>query len=163
MRSLWPSNMRNWPASLSAVVIIAILLSVEVNSQATSRKGEEDPDSRPPLTRADLEIVQRAQEILDTPAKWNRADTRVCPPDAQTYSIYCALQKATVEVMGEFKHRGGAMQEMRFVIDEIAPNHDKYHHRLMDYNNDPTTTFEDVRKAFMLLEQRIVKQLSGGK
>jgi hypothetical protein len=65
--------------------------------------------------------------------------------------------------MGEFKHRGGAMQEMRFVIDEIAPNHDKYHHRLMDYNNDPTTTFEDVRKAFMLLEQRIVKQLSGGK
>jgi hypothetical protein len=32
------------------------------------------------------------------------------------------------------------MQEARFFIDDIAPNHSKYNHRLMDYNNDPTTT-----------------------
>jgi hypothetical protein len=51
------------------------------------------------------------------------------------------------------------MQEARFVIDEIAPNRNNYNHRLMDYNNDPTTTFADVKKFFHLLEGRVTKRL----
>jgi uncharacterized HAD superfamily protein len=39
--------------------------------------------------------VKRARRILDSPEKWNRADTRQCPPDAKTFSLYCALEKAT--------------------------------------------------------------------
>jgi hypothetical protein len=44
------------------------------------------------------------------------------------------------------------VQEARFLIDDIAPNRKNYHHRLMDYNNDPTTTFADVQKFFRLLD-----------
>jgi hypothetical protein len=50
------------------------------------------------------------------------------------------------------------MQEVRFVIDDIAPNRN-YNHRLMDYNNDPTTTFADIQKVFALVETRIAARL----
>jgi hypothetical protein len=69
------------------------------------------------------------------------------------------LEKATDEVTGNFQHRSAAMQEARFVIDEIAPNRN-YDHRLMDYNNDSKTIFADVQKVFRLLQQRIAERLT---
>ena len=122
----------------------------------------DDPNVRPPVTHADVQIVQRARQMLNSPDKWNRADTRDCPADAKTFSLYCALEKATNEVSGKFEHRGAAMQEARFVIDDIAPNAKKYNHRLKDYNNDPTTTFADIQTFFQLLEQRITVRLKEG-
>jgi hypothetical protein len=127
---------------------------------ALSLSAQNDSEVRPPVTKADLEIVRRAAKILDSPSKWNRADSRVCPKGAKTFSLYCALEKATDEVSGNFAHRGAAMQEARFVIDEIAPNRNSYEHRLMGYNNDPTTTFADLEKVFRLLEERLAKRLN---
>jgi hypothetical protein len=150
---------KTWPLILSALLIFAATLTAQsLPSQATTTGGD-DPDARPPVTKADVRIVQRAREVLNSQSKWNRADTRVCPADAKTFSLYCALEKATDEVSGKFEHRGAAMQEARFVIDEIAPNRKNYHHRLMDYNNDPTTTFADTQKFFRLLEDRITRRL----
>jgi hypothetical protein len=117
---------------------------------------DDSADARPPVTKADVQIVQRAREMLNSESKWNRSDTRKCLPDARTYSLYCALQKATGQVTGKFDHRGAAMQEARFVIDDIAPNAKNYNHRL----NDSTTTFADVQKFFGLLEDRVSKRLS---
>ena len=124
-------------------------------------QGADDSEARPPVTKGDLEIVKRAREILSSPAKWNRADTRVCPADEKTFSLYCALEKATDEVSAHFEHRGAAMQEARFVIEEVAPHKD-YEHRLMGYNNDPTTTFADIQKVFSLLEAHVAKRLQEG-
>lgn len=120
----------------------------------------DNPEVKPPVSLTDLRIVRRAGQILDSPDKWNRADTRICPADAKTFSIYCALEKATMELSGQFEHRGAAMQEARFVIEAIAPNASKYEHRLMDYNNDPSTTFVDVGEFFQLLQDRIRQQLN---
>lgn len=116
---------------------------------------------RPPVAKVDLEIVRRAREILDSPSKWNRADNRVCPETAKTFSLYCALEKATTEKTGSFVHRGAAMQEARFVIAEIAPNVNYYEHWLRDYNNDPTTTFADVQKFYDVLQDHIARRLAG--
>src|ERR1700679_4148837 len=58
-----------------------------------------------------------------------------------TITIRPRRSDRTDEVSGRFEHRGAAMQEARFVIDEIAPHARSYEHRLMGYNNDPTTTF----------------------
>lgn len=135
---------------------IAYLREAGVKVSNSAMLVDED---KPPVTKYDVQIVQRAREILDSPAKWNRADTRVCPADAKTFSLYCALKRATDEVTGKFQHRGAAMQEARFVIDSVAPNRKNYHHRLMDYNNDPTTTFADVQKFFRLLEDRIMERV----
>jgi hypothetical protein len=124
-----------------------------------AQQRTDDDTVRPPVTQSDVRIVKRAREILDSPSKWNRADNRVCPAGAKKFSLYCALEKATDEVSGNFEHRGAAMQEARFVIDDIAPHAKSYEHRLMGYNNDPTTTFADIQKVFDLLEARIVKRL----
>jgi hypothetical protein len=53
--------------------------------------------------------VRRARKILNSPAKWNRADNRECPATQRTYSLYCALEKATEEVSKKFEHRGAAI------------------------------------------------------
>ncbi len=147
----------------SLILLAALMFPVCLPAQGTAGQAAATPDDsevRPPVTKADLQIVKRARKILDSPAKWNRADDRVCPADAKTFSLYCALEKATNEVTGNFERRGAAMQEARFVIDEIAPNHNNYQHRLMGYNNDPTTTFADIQKVFRLMEARITKRFA---
>ncbi len=150
-----------WSQIPTALLIFAAVLSAHLLlGQSTDRGDIDNPDAKPPVTRADVRIVQRARKILNSPSKWNRADTRICPPDARTFSLYCALEKATGEEKEKFQHRSAAMQEARFVIDEIAPNRKNYNHRLMDYNNDPTTTFADLKRFFQVLQDRISKRLA---
>ncbi|HEX8763788.1 MAG TPA: hypothetical protein VF740_01450, partial [Candidatus Acidoferrum sp.] len=116
-------------------------------------------EAGPPVTKADRQILEHAQKILDSPARWDRADTRKCPTEAKTFSSYCALEKAAYELTGKFEHRGAAMQEARFVIEEVVPDGQKYNHRLMGYNNDPNTAFADIQKVLRLLHERINKRL----
>ena len=136
--------------SRGCLFVALLLAAVSANGQGTATQSAADNSNvRPPITKADLRIVKRAREMLDSPAKRNRADNRVCPADAKTLSLYCALQMATIEVGGKAEHRGAALQEARFVIDEIAADR-KYEHRLMNYNNDPTTTFADIQKVLRI-------------
>jgi hypothetical protein len=141
------------------ISLAALVVSATLGAQTPQNSSAGDSDARPPVTKDDVRIAQLAKQILNSPEKWNRADNRVCPAEAKTFSLYCALEKATDEVSGNFKHRGAAMQETRFVIEEVAPDWKKYNHRLMDYNNDPKTTFADIQKVFALLETRIAKRL----
>ena len=141
------------------LVITILLLHFAVNTQTNATQSAvDDSKVRPPITKADLQVVRRAREILDSPAKWNRVDNRLCPAEAKTFSMYCALQMATNEVSGKSEHRGAALQEARFVIDEIAVDRN-YNHRLMDYNNDPTTTFADIQEVFHITESLIALRL----
>jgi hypothetical protein len=145
---------------LSLVLFCASILSSAAFAQATQGKFQGDSTADPPVTQEDVRIVQRAKAILGSPAKWNRADNRECPKTAKTFSLYCALETATDEVTGHFEHREAAMQQARFVIDDELAKGNHYNHRLMDYNNDPTTTFADTQKFFRLLEDRIVARLA---
>jgi len=140
-----------------ACLFVAVLLA-PFSAHAQGTASQSDSNVRPPISKADLQIVKRAREILDSPSKWNRADNRECPPDAKTFSLYCALQMATVEVGGKAEHRGAALQEARFVIDEIAIDR-KYEHRLMNYNNDTTTTFADIQEVLRITESLITLRL----
>jgi len=147
------------PKILTLTVAAILICSAALHSQSASDQDKDDPDARLPVTRTDLWIAQRAGKIVDSPEKWNRSDNRICPSAAKTFSLYCALETASLEIGGAFHHRDAVMQEARFVIDEIAPNRNTYHHRLMDYNNDPTTTFADIQKVLRLLQVRISQQL----
>ncbi len=126
---------------VSLFLLSALALSAQDNSKFTG-----PANANPAVTEGDIRIVQRARELLDSPAKWNRADNRECPASEATYSLYCALETATREVCKKFAHRGAAMQQARFVIDEVLAKGNHYKHRLMNYNNDPNTTFADVQK-----------------
>jgi hypothetical protein len=102
----------------------------------------------------DLSILEKAAEILSAEASWNRADNRKCPADATTWSIYCSLEKAEIEVTGGFHHRRPAAKLVRKIVDERTRNRD-YHHRLMEYNNDPITHLQDVQSLFKEAESEI--------
>ena len=113
-------------------------------------------------TTVDRAIIERAKKVLATSADWNRADNRTCPKDAVTWSIYCTLEKATIEVAGAFHHRRPALQIVRQLVDERTAGR-PYSHRLMDYNNDPTTTLAEVQSLFNEALRRMAAQAASGK
>jgi hypothetical protein len=143
---------------VKAILFLFLALCAVLSAQDSKFSGPSD--ANPPVSERDLRIVQRAREILNSPAKWNRADNRQCPATERTYSLYCALEKATEEIYKKFEHRGAVMQQARFAIDEVLAKGNHYEHRLMDYNNDPKTTFADVQKFFTIVEERIKRQLA---
>jgi hypothetical protein len=95
----------------------------------------------------DREIIQRADALLSSDAVWNRADNRKCPATAATWSMYCALERATRDVTGGFHHRRPALELVRVIVEDRTKGRD-YRHRLMDYNNDSTTHMADVHSVF---------------
>jgi hypothetical protein len=105
---------------------------------------ELDASREVPPSALDREILERAAAILSSESAWNRADNRKCPPAATSWSLYCAMERATVEVTGAFHHRRPALELVRQIVDERSAGR-PYNHRLMDYNNDPTTRLADVR------------------
>jgi hypothetical protein len=111
-----------------------------------------------PVSEKDVRILARAAEILKDPSHWNRHDDRECPPTAVTFSLYCAMWKATEEVMGEFNHRQGALEELRRTVEEASTGKD-YEHRLMGYNNDPATKLRDIQSVIKKTKMRIAGRL----
>jgi len=112
-----------------------------------------------PVTGEDLRILQRAGQILSSPAVWNRQDTRTCRPSDRTWSLFCALEKASLEVLGEYRHREAALQEVRFAIMD-ATNNRPFEHRLMDYNNLTSTRFEDIKAVLKVAADRVSGKLA---
>jgi hypothetical protein len=101
-----------------------------------------------PATEEDERILLLADELLKNEMRWNRQDDRWCEDDEQMdkRSLFCALHRASVDVLGHYDHRKAALQHVRLVIMERTPN-SGYAHRLQDYNNDPQTTHADIRSA----------------
>ncbi len=95
----------------------------------------------------DQKIVREAAVILSSEAAWNRGDNRECPATATTWSIYCAMEKATFDVTGGSHHRRPALEVVREIVDKRTATR-AYHHHLMGYNNDPTTHLDDVQSLF---------------
>jgi hypothetical protein len=145
---------------LALVLPSQVMHASAVLAHETEGKFQGDSNADPPVTQDDVRIVQRAKAILSSPVKWNRADNRECPKTAKAFSLYCAIEIASDEVSGHFEHREAAMQQARFVIDDDLAKGNHYDHRLMDYNNDPRTTFADTQEFFRLLEERIATRLS---
>jgi hypothetical protein len=140
-------------------VVLVASIAAPLHAQAPAPTRCLESEARPPVTPADLEIVNRAMRMVSSAASWNRAARRDCPATAATFSLQCALEKASDEVTGKHQHRQAALQEARFVIDDIAPRAKDYDHRLLDYNNDPATTFADIGRFFRLLQSRIAERL----
>ena len=115
-------------------------------------------DREAPPSALDLQIIAHARSLLAEEAVWDRADDRVCAPSDVTYSVYCALAEGTRVVAGEYQHRQPALQLVRRVVGEEWGERIK-NHRLMDFNNDPNTTFDDLARLFDLVQDRIVQSI----
>jgi hypothetical protein len=115
-----------------------------------------------PVTDEDLRILQRADKILVSPAVWNRSDTRTCTAADKTWSLFCALEKASLEVLGEYRHRDVALQEVRFAVEDVTKGIE-FEHRLMDYNNLASTRFDDIKGVLRVAMIRVSTRLEAQK
>jgi hypothetical protein len=112
-----------------------------------------------PVTAEDLRILERADQILASEAQWNRRDTRECGRTDKTWSLFCALQKACIEVLGVYEHRRVALQEVRFAVEEMVDVTKLGGHRLMGFNNLETTTFSDIKRVLETARARVADRL----
>jgi hypothetical protein len=112
-----------------------------------------------PVSTEDVRILDRAIELLPDERHWNRHDTRECPPGAPALSLFCALQAASIEVLGQYDHRRVALQEVRFAIERVSGGRE-FEHRLMDFNNLPGTTFDDIKKVLTMARENVASRLS---
>ena len=112
------------------------------------------------FNNTDLKIIQRADSLLKDKSVWSKQDDRECDDDIANgkYSLYCALYKASVDVAGEYIHRRPAMQIVRFTLEKYENGRVK-NHRLMDWNNHPDTTFEEVKKVLKESMEEVRKRL----
>ncbi len=113
-----------------------------------------------PVTNDDLRILQRADELLKNESVWNRKDDRECTDDEATgkRSLFCALQKACIDVLGAYDHRRVALQEVRFAVEDATRGQD-FEHRLRDFNNLPTTQLADIKKVLQVATDRVKLRL----
>jgi len=113
-----------------------------------------------PVTKDDLRILLRAEELLKDESAWNRKDDRECDDDEATgkRSLFCALQKACIDVLGAYDHRRAALQEVRFAVEDATRGQD-FEHRLRDFNNLPTTKLSDVKKVLHIAMDRVKSRL----
>ena len=111
-----------------------------------------------PPTSDDIRIIQRAMALVSDVGVWNRQDNRTCPPSPQKWSVFCALTQATVETSGGVHYRQPALQAVREVLNEVGGNR-LNKHRLMDYNNHPDTTFEEIHSLLQTAQTRLEQRL----
>ena len=113
-----------------------------------------------PVTKDDLLILLKADEFLKDESVWNRKDDRECEDDEATgkRSLFCALQKACIDVLGVYDHRRVALQEVRFAVEDATRGQD-FEHRLRDFNNLPTTRLADIKKILLVATDRVKSRL----
>jgi hypothetical protein len=161
--------MRNTTRVLGLLAVM--LLSVVVLGIRDNDAGQKPPSVEftpssddlerrdPPVTGEDLKTLERADQILKSAAVWNRHDTRECKPRDKTWSLFCAMEKASLDVLGEYRHREVALQEVRFAVED-ATKGIEFEHRMMDYNNLETTNFEDIKKILAVATGRVRARLA---
>jgi hypothetical protein len=143
-------------------LVFAAVLSAAAQSQESvpsPRFGPTSPELErrdQSVSREDIEILLRADELLADSAAWNRDDDRMCEDDEATgvRSLFCALQRASIDVLGAYNHRRVALQEVRFAIEDATNGFD-FAHRLMDYNNLPETKFSDIKDVLDTARERV--------
>lgn len=96
-----------------------------------------------PPTQDDVKIIQRALALIPNPEAWNKQDNRQCPQGQTKVSLFCALQIATTEISGGVHYRQPALQAVREMLNEVGADRVKLH-RIMDYNNHPDTTLQEI-------------------
>jgi hypothetical protein len=155
---------------VSGLGSIILLLHVERGIGASVQPPQQTPQITPtnaelerrdqPVTNDDLRILLRADDLLKNESVWNRKDDRECDDDEATgkRSLFCALQKACIDVLGAYDHRRVALQEVRFAVED-ATKRQAFEHRLRDFNNLPTTQLADIKKVLRVAMDRVQSRL----
>jgi hypothetical protein len=159
---LWHQRRSQRPTPLKKVLMVVVALTCLLLVTSASagvrwlwleRRGR-------PVTSEDVRILTRVNEILRDESVWNRQDDRQCDDDNTQgrWSLFCALEQACIDVLGQYDHRRVALQEVRFAVEDATRGR-QFEHRLMDFNNLPETQFEDVKRVLQVAAERVATRL----
>jgi len=158
---LWRQHRRQGPTSRKALIVSAyafcllllLLLVGGLQYLWLERRNQA-------VTVEDLRILERADAFLKDESAWNRKDDRQCDDDKASgrWSLSCALDVACIEVLGHYEHARAALQEVRFVVEEVTHGR-QFEGRLMGFNNLPETRFEDVKNVLRVARERVRQRL----
>jgi hypothetical protein len=120
-----------------------------------------------PPSHLDAEILRLTRAYLSDPSHWNPADSTdmdaapkrgefACRPTVAR-SMFCALYLSSVAVAGDYAHFRPAMNAVRQAINAASTR--RLRHPLVDFNNEPTTTLNDVQGVLDAALKRIQSQL----
>lgn len=126
----------------------------------TARTSPPPEQRDQPVTADDVAILARAQALLQSNAVWHQVDDRECQDDEArgVWSLFCALQQASIDVLGSYDHRRVALQEVRFAVEEATRGR-AFEHRLRDFNNLPATRLEDIQRVLAVAKERVSARL----
>ena len=152
-------------------VLLAVSLGLGAESQAPASQAPQITATSPeleqrdqPVTADDVAILVRADALLSSDAVWNRADDRACKDDEATgkRSLFCALERACIDVLGSYDHRRVALQEVRFAVEDATRGR-AFEHRLRDFNNLPETKLENIKRVLAVAKDRVSARLKARK
>jgi hypothetical protein len=109
------------------------------------------------VTVVDLKILQVADDLLSDEDGWSKDSETDCYIQEKN-SLFCALEKASIEVNGQYIHRKAALQEVRFAIDDYYPSYWRQH-RLADFNSNPQTRFSDIKRVIAVAINNVKRKL----
>jgi hypothetical protein len=143
-----------------AAAAVAVWLSFSAHAPQITPTTPQLEQRDQPVTQDDLAILLRAEDLLRDESVWNRRDERECKDDEASgkRSLFCALQKACIDVLGKYDHRRVALQEVRFAVEDATRGRN-FEHRLRDFNNLPQTRLEDIKKVLQVAKARVGARL----
>lgn len=149
------SKARKWGLLASGGVILLVVVGWLNANLGHSLESRDQP-----VTEDDLRILVRADELLSDASVWNRTDDRECADDesAGKRSLFCALHRACIDILGEYDHRRVALQEVRFAVEDATRGRN-FAHRLRDFNNLPSTELADLKAVLSTAKQRVSERL----
>ncbi|MGS2724271.1 hypothetical protein ACVBEJ_11040 [Porticoccus sp. GXU_MW_L64] len=113
-----------------------------------------------PVSEKDVIILKRAAFYLEKKENWDRSYDRFCLLWVKK-SLFCAIALAQKEVDGKYIHGSTSIQHVRYVIDDNYKSRWKYH-PIMEFNNHPDTTYEEVKfiinEAIKNIEERLNRE-----
>jgi hypothetical protein len=145
---------------LSAVLFSIVVISVQGCTKTENGIvfGTPEYEKRSiKVSKTDLEILYKTDQILNDESKWNNSISRTCNT-SEKFSLYCALKVASIDIMGRYRHRQPALQEVRFIIDDNYSDRWSVH-RLADFNANEKTSFSDIKSVLKAAIDTVIKKL----
>lgn len=102
----------------------------------------------------EVKIIENTIKLIDSDEKWDKNDNRICDK-GDTYSLFCALYKSSVDVDGEYRHLRPAVKFVRDAIQEKYPK--KYDHVLVDFNNAEEIGLKELHEILKLAKANLMK------
>lgn len=104
----------------------------------------------------EIGIIENTVKLLNSNKVWNKNDNRICGQN-NSYSLFCALYKSSIDIDGEYRHLRPAVKFVREAIQKKYPK--KYDHVLVDFNNAEEITLKELHEVLKLAQENLLKAI----